>query len=114
MRRTCFSTSSTTPRVRRRGKPSASFLFSRRPVSRFSSSRGALFACLATALVFAASCRFDEITIAKTTPTVVVHAVINPAVSQQVLYLERTLTGLVTVKDSAFDPSNPIATAGGI
>lgn len=61
-----------------------------------------------------AACTFDEITIAKTVPTVVVHAVLNPATTTQVMLLERTLTGTVTLHDTAFDVNNPIATAGGI
>lgn len=65
-------------------------------------------------LAWSAACTFDEITVPKTQPSVVVHAVLNPLAVNQVVYLERTLTGSVTVHDSAFDPSNPIATSGGI
>lgn len=61
-----------------------------------------------------AGCTFDEISVPKTTPMVVVHGVLNPATLSQVLMLERTLTGAVNVRDSVFDPTNPIASAGGV
>jgi hypothetical protein len=60
------------------------------------------------------ACAFDEIEVPRTTPTVVVHSVLNPSTLTQVLLLERTLTGAVTVRDSVFDPTNPIASAGGV
>jgi hypothetical protein len=65
-------------------------------------------------LAGAASCTFDEITIAKTTPTVVVHSVLNLAAPNQLVLLERTLTGALTVTDSIYDPTDPIASLGGI
>lgn len=74
-------------------------------------SNRARFALLAS--LFAAACTFDEITIPKTTPTVVVHSVLNPASFTQLVLLERSLSGAVTVQDTSFDPNNPIATAGG-
>lgn len=61
------------------------------------------------------ACTFDEITVPQTKPTIVVHAVLNPLALSQVVLLERTLTGAITVSDTTpFDPANPIATAGGI
>src|SRR5690348_17854724 len=46
---------------------------------------------------------------------VVVHGVLNPQSLAQVVLLERSLTGSVTLPDTtAFDPNDPIATAGGI
>jgi hypothetical protein len=61
-----------------------------------------------------AACTLDEITVAKTNPMVVVHGVLNPASLSQVLLLERTLTGAINVRDSVFDPTSPIASAGGV
>jgi hypothetical protein len=50
-----------------------------------------------------------------TTPTVVVHAVMNPSAGTQIVFLERTLTGSVHVSDPGiFNPADPIASAGGI
>jgi hypothetical protein len=76
-----------------------------------SSRRWALALAFTAAL---AGCTFDEITVARTTPMVVVHGVLNPASLSQVLLLERTLTGTINVRDSVFDPTNPIASAGGV
>lgn len=61
-----------------------------------------------------AGCKLDEVSIPSTTPTVVVQSVLNPANGTQVMYLERTLTGTITVQDSAFNPNDPIRTGGGI
>lgn len=62
----------------------------------------------------AASCKFNEITIPETTPAVVVHAVLNPANLTQVVLVERTLTGVVPIADSVFNPADPIRSDGGI
>lgn len=59
------------------------------------------------------ACEFDKITIAKTTPSIVVHAVLNSAATEQVVLVERTLTGTITVVDSTFNAADPIASAGG-
>jgi len=54
------------------------------------------------------------VSVPPTTPTVVVHAVMNPA-SVPIVFLERTLTGAVHVPDpTSFDPNDPIASSGGI
>ncbi len=74
--------------------------------------RAALFATLTTLGVVA--CDIGKVDVPTTTPTVVVHAVLNPGATSQLLLLERTLTGTQTVPDTSFDPNNPIATAGGI
>lgn len=66
----------------------------------------------AAALLF--GCKFNEITIPQTVPTVVVHAVLNPTLLTQVVLVERSLTGAVPVHDSIFDPSDPITSDGGI
>lgn len=69
-------------------------------------------------MLFAASvagaCDIGTVDIPKTTPTVVVHAVLNPSAPNQVVLLERTLTGSVTIPDTMFDASDPIVSAGGI
>jgi hypothetical protein len=83
-------------------------------VSRFVSSRARR---ARTALVFAAllgACELGAVNIPKTTPTVVVHGVLNPSAPNQVILVERTLTGAVTAPDTSFDASDPIVTAGGI
>jgi len=61
-----------------------------------------------------AACEIGTVDIPKTTPTVVVHAVLNPSAPNQVILLERTLTGTVTIPDTMFDASDPIVSAGGI
>jgi hypothetical protein len=66
------------------------------------------------ALAGAASCTFDRITIATTTPSVVVHSVLNLSAAYQLVLLERTLTGAVGVTDTIYDPTDPIASLGGI
>jgi hypothetical protein len=66
------------------------------------------------ALFLLTACTFDQINIPKTTPSVVVHAVLNTSSTSQVVLLERTLTGAVHIRDTSFDASNPIASDGGI
>lgn len=78
-------------------------------MSRFS-SRWAV----AAAALLAAGCKFNEITIPETAPAIVVHAVLNPALLMQVVLVERTLTGAVTVNDSIFNPADPITSDGGV
>lgn len=50
----------------------------------------------------------------KTSPTLVVHGVLNPRAVSQVILLERTLTGTVSISDTVFDVLDPIVSAGGI
>jgi hypothetical protein len=61
-----------------------------------------------------ASCELGTITVAKTQPNIVVHAVLNANVGTQVILVERTLTGAVPVHDTIFNPSDPIVSDGGI
>jgi len=61
-----------------------------------------------------ASCELGTITVAKTQPSIVVHAVLNPSVSTQVILVERTLTGAIPVHDTTFNPNDPIVSDGGI
>src|SRR5437763_7307169 len=111
-RRTCFSTCSTTRPTHRRVRRSRSFPCSRRPVSR-SSSNARLGASLAAAALLLTACEFDKITVSKTVPTIVVHAVLNTSAPNQVVLVERTLTGTITVADTGFNALDPIVSAGG-
>src|SRR5262245_55441946 len=113
MRRTCSSTSSTTRRARRRGRPFHNSLFFRRPVSRFS-SRGWCLAALLFATAALTACELGTVNIPKTTPTIVVHSVLNPLAGEQIVLVERTLTGSVNIPDTTFDPAEPILSAGGV
>jgi hypothetical protein len=82
-------------------------------VSRFNSRIAAFVASLAVALA-SSGCDLGTVEVPATTPEVVVHAVLNPGATSQIMLLERTLTGATTVPDTSFDPNNPITTAGGI
>jgi len=64
--------------------------------------------------VLVAACELGTVDVPRTTPTVVVHGVLNSSSSTQVVLLERTLTGTVNIPDTSFDASDPIASAGGI
>lgn len=77
-------------------------------MSRFASSL-ALLAALASS-----ACQLETVSVPPTTPSVVVHAVLNPSATSQVVLLERTLTGAVQVPDPQFNPNDPIVSAGGI
>lgn len=67
---------------------------------------------LATALV--TSCELATVTVPKTAPTIVIHSVLNPNATNQVVLVERTLSGAITIPDMSFDPSDPIVTGGGV
>lgn len=60
------------------------------------------------------SCELGTVTVGKTNPTIVVHGVLNPNAATQVVLVERTLSGAITVPEVNFDPNDPIASAGGI
>lgn len=66
------------------------------------------------ALCIATACELDTVAVGQTKAGVVVHGVLNPNASTQVILLERTLTGAVTVPDTTFDSADPIISAGGI
>lgn len=72
-----------------------------------------LLAALAVACL-ASACQLAEVAVPRTTPSVVVHLVLNPAATTQIMYLERTLTGAVTIPDTNVGTNNPIANSGGI
>ncbi len=61
-----------------------------------------------------ASCEFGKVTVPKTEATIVVHAVLNTSATNQVVLLERSLNGAVTIPDTVFDPADPIVSAGGV
>jgi hypothetical protein len=70
-------------------------------------------AALAAAL--ASACQFDSITVPNGRERPVVHAVLNPWSNQQVILLERTLTGRVTIDDDQRENRNdPIVSGGGV
>lgn len=81
-------------------------------MSRFASRSRTALAVFLVALLGA--CELATVNIPKTTPTVVVHGVLNPSAPNQVILVERTLTGTVNVPDTSFDASDPIISAGGI
>ena len=60
------------------------------------------------------SCEIGTITVAKTTPSIVVHAVLNANVATQVILVERTLSGAIPVHDTTFNLADPIVSDGGI
>jgi hypothetical protein len=72
-----------------------------------------LLALLVVTAVLAA-CDLGTVTIPRTKPTIVVHAVLNPLGTDQVVLVERTLTGAVNIPDTTFDSSDPILSAGGV
>jgi hypothetical protein len=77
-------------------------------VSRF------VFSAALLALAAGAACELSTVSVPSPTPSVVVHAVLNPSAPEQVVYLERTLTGRTNVGTGSFNPSSPIVSAGGI
>jgi hypothetical protein len=60
------------------------------------------------------ACDLGSRTIPPPDPQVVVHAVLNPSLSEQVILLEESLTGKQAAASDSFDPGNPIATSGSI
>ena len=59
-------------------------------------------------------CKLADVSVASPRPRVIVHAVLNPDASEQVILLESSLTGRVSINDTVrFDPLDPIRTAGG-
>jgi hypothetical protein len=61
------------------------------------------------------ACQFDAITVPNGRERPVVHAVLNPWASEEVILVERTLTGRVTIDDDQDENRNdPIVTGGGV
>jgi len=74
--------------------------------------RRALGGALAATALWA--CESSPVEVASPTAAIVVHAVLNPDVTEQLLLVESSLTGRVDINDGLrFDPLDPIRTAGG-
>src|ERR1700712_5617440 len=114
MRRTSSSTSSTTRRIRPHDRRSRSFPFSLRPVSRFIFDRGAKMTLGMAAMAGVMSCEIGKITVDKPDAQIVVHRVLNPNALNQVLSVDQTLTGTITVPGPGFSPTDPILSGGGV
>ncbi len=61
-----------------------------------------------------AACDLGTVTVPSTTPSIVVHAVLNTSAPNQIVLLERTLTGAAPTTDSIFNAADPIVSGGGI
>lgn len=62
-----------------------------------------------------AACESTPVEVASPSASIVVHAVLNPDVSEQVVLVESSLTGRVDINDGLkFDVLDPIRTAGGL
>lgn len=83
-------------------------------MSRSDFDRRALVALALAAAGFGAACDLGTVTVPRTAPSVVVHAVLNATAPNQVVLVERTLTGAITIPDTMFNPNDPIVSAGGI
>jgi hypothetical protein len=66
------------------------------------------------ALIGGAACDLGTVTVPSTTAGVVVHGVLNPGAPNQVVLVERTLSGAANLPDTTFDSGDPIVSAGGI
>ena len=65
-------------------------------------------------LLLVAGCELADVAVATPRPRVIVHAVLNPDAAEQVILLEASLTGRVSIDDTVrFDPLDPVRTAGG-
>lgn len=59
-------------------------------------------------------CELSAVNVASPLPSIVVHAVLNPDVAEQVILVESSLTGRVVINDSLkFNALDPIRSAGG-
>jgi hypothetical protein len=66
-------------------------------------------------VALASACQFDAITVPNGRERPVVHAVLNPWASEEVILVERTLTGRVTIdEDRRENRNDPIVTGGGV
>ncbi len=74
--------------------------------------RGASHALVLASLLLTA-CAFDKITLPAGESRVVVHGVLNPGVPDQVVLVERSLTGVALDRRTAYDSLDPIASDGG-
>ena len=83
-------------------------------MSRFAFDRRRVLALALGAAAGAAACDLGTVTVPQTAPKIVVHAVLNASAPTQVVLVERTLTGTITIPDTTFNPNDPIVSAGGI
>ena len=83
-------------------------------MSRFVFRRGFAAGLRAVSAIALTSCEIGTITVPKTTPSIVVHAVLNANAPSQVILVERTLTGAIPVHDTTFNAADPIVSDGGI
>jgi hypothetical protein len=63
----------------------------------------------------ASACQFDSVTVPQGQERPVVHSILNPWVHEEVVLVERTLTGRVTVReDDRYNRNDPIVSGGGV
>jgi hypothetical protein len=67
----------------------------------------------AVLLLTAAGCVFDRITLSPAADALIVHGVLNPGTTEQVVLVERTLSGRAPVVRLPFDSLDPIVSDGG-
>ena len=83
-------------------------------VTRASRGRIAMRLVSAAAALVLAACESTPVEVASPTAAIVVHSVLNPDASEQVVLIESSLTGRVDIDDTLdFDVLDPIRTAGG-
>jgi hypothetical protein len=70
---------------------------------------------LAALALLASACEFDRQTVGQGREQLVVHAVLNPGVIEQVVYVEQSLTGRASAGGRVpFDSLDPVVTSGGV
>jgi len=77
---------------------------------KFNNWRGSV----AVAALAASACAINEVNVPRTTSMLVVHGVLNTTANDQVVLLERSLSGTVRIRDTSFNPAEPILSDGGI
>ena len=67
------------------------------------------------AVLSVAGCELAAVSVATPRPAVIVHAVLNPDATEQVILVESSLTGRVSIDEGVrFNPLDPVRTAGGV
>jgi len=64
--------------------------------------------------LLATACTIGEVNVPKTQAFLVVHGVLNTSAADQIVLVERSLTGAVDIKNTNFNPNEPIASDGGV
>lgn len=78
-------------------------------------TRTRMLTAVGTAALAAGACQLSEVTVPSPQIGVVVHAVLNPDASEQVILLEETQVGRIDINDGLrYTPLDPIRTAGGL